>query len=578
MKFKRLVPVLVIVAAMVGAVGVAASVATPGPLDWGARQQRVVGNSPAAIATGDFDNDGDADLAVPNFYSGSVSVLIGNGGGGFGAASNFDVGANPTCVGIEDFNSDFNADIAVSTLADDSISMLLGDGAGGFSLGTTVTVGDDVYAIDSADFNGDGSPDIAAPGYSDNTVSILLGNGLGGFSFGTTLTAAVGPYRILAQDLNGDSKTDLVTANWSSADVSVFRGNGLGGFSFVATVPAGPCPGSLAAADFTSDGNLDLAVANREAPYGVTILRGDGACGLSFESTVSTASDPWSVGAADLDGDGNEDLAASNYFANQVVVFRGDGLGHFTQDATTLDIPGAAAPLLVADFNKDYKPDVAVGQWSSSNIHTFQNRTRFDATLDLYASRTVVPYKSTVALTGLLLSDWRLLTGRTDVQVWRKTVFDADYRYDGTLTYDTLTGFYTGVRGLGETTTFQLRCPGGTTYASSVSPNVVVACQASLGKPVVPATVRRNTYFTTYGSLKPRHSTRNATKLSFYRKVLARWVLYRTVIASQTNYTGYTRYSLSYKLPYAGSWQVKASHADSSHASTTSAPTYFTVR
>jgi len=54
-----------------------------------------VGRSPQSVAVGDFNGDGRPDLAVANFYSDNVSVLLGNGDGTFQNAVNYDVGTFP---------------------------------------------------------------------------------------------------------------------------------------------------------------------------------------------------------------------------------------------------------------------------------------------------------------------------------------------------------------------------------------------------------------------------------------------------------------------------------------------------
>src|SRR4051794_32877629 len=54
-----------------------------------------VGATPWSITTGDFNGDGKPDLATPNSQSNDVSVLLGNGDGTFGSATNFEVGNDP---------------------------------------------------------------------------------------------------------------------------------------------------------------------------------------------------------------------------------------------------------------------------------------------------------------------------------------------------------------------------------------------------------------------------------------------------------------------------------------------------
>src|SRR6266513_6149165 len=60
----------------------------PAP-SFGATTDFTVGSSPEDLVVGDFNGDGKRDLAVANNGSANVSLLIGNGGGGFGSATNF---------------------------------------------------------------------------------------------------------------------------------------------------------------------------------------------------------------------------------------------------------------------------------------------------------------------------------------------------------------------------------------------------------------------------------------------------------------------------------------------------------
>ncbi|MFA6001902.1 MAG: VCBS repeat-containing protein, partial [Thermoleophilia bacterium] len=71
-----------------------------------------VGQSPSSVTTGDFNGDGKTDLAVANQSSNDVSVLIGNGNGGFDSAGNTGVGSQPSSVTTGDFNGDGKADLA----------------------------------------------------------------------------------------------------------------------------------------------------------------------------------------------------------------------------------------------------------------------------------------------------------------------------------------------------------------------------------------------------------------------------------------------------------------------------------
>src|SRR2546428_6100846 len=83
------------------------------------------GSSPVWVAVGDFNGDGKFDLAVANFHSANVSVLLGKGDGTFQPAANYNVGANPICVAVGDFNGDGRSDLSVVNLASTNVSVLM---------------------------------------------------------------------------------------------------------------------------------------------------------------------------------------------------------------------------------------------------------------------------------------------------------------------------------------------------------------------------------------------------------------------------------------------------------------------
>src|SRR5579872_6530850 len=61
-----------------------------------------VGPNPQAVVTADFNNDGRLDLATANAGGNTVSVLLGDGRGGFGAANHFAAGPGPRSMAVGD--------------------------------------------------------------------------------------------------------------------------------------------------------------------------------------------------------------------------------------------------------------------------------------------------------------------------------------------------------------------------------------------------------------------------------------------------------------------------------------------
>ena len=79
---------------------------------------------------GDFNRDGQVDLATANCHVPSdVSVLLGIGGGTFSAPRNFAAGSYPGDVVAGDFNGDGWLDAATANYDADSVSVLINDHA-----------------------------------------------------------------------------------------------------------------------------------------------------------------------------------------------------------------------------------------------------------------------------------------------------------------------------------------------------------------------------------------------------------------------------------------------------------------
>ena len=109
---------------------------------YGAMTSVRVGIIPSTMATGDFNRDGVADLAVAGDNADSVVILLGNGNGGFKLAGDFPIGGlQPSSLAVGDLNGDGMADVAVADRRADNISVLYGDGTGGFGEPTAVLSG-----------------------------------------------------------------------------------------------------------------------------------------------------------------------------------------------------------------------------------------------------------------------------------------------------------------------------------------------------------------------------------------------------------------------------------------------------
>ena len=77
------------------------------------------------MAVGDFNLDGKPDLAVANYSSDNVTILLGNGMGGFTQPAGSPVGAGtaPRSVAVGDFNLDGKPDLAVANSGTNNVTI-----------------------------------------------------------------------------------------------------------------------------------------------------------------------------------------------------------------------------------------------------------------------------------------------------------------------------------------------------------------------------------------------------------------------------------------------------------------------
>jgi len=269
------------------------------------------------FAVGDFNGDGKLDLAVaycndtfPTTQPGAVEILLGNGDGTFNlAGANPATGNTPTAIAAGDFNGDGNLDLAISNGSNNTVTILLGNGNGTFTAAASPATGNSPSSLVVGDFNGDGKPDLAVTNATDNTVTILLGNGDGTFKTAASPVTGNRPSAIAAGDFNGKGKVDLAVANATGNTITILLGNGDGTFT-AATGPAiaGPIFSPIAVADFNGDGIADLAVGGN-AP---ALFLGNGDGTFTASAPLSPFIYPiQSVVAADLDGDGIADVVDS---------------------------------------------------------------------------------------------------------------------------------------------------------------------------------------------------------------------------------------------------------------------------
>jgi hypothetical protein len=267
-----------------------------------------------------------------------------------------------------DFNGDHKADLAVTNFDSNNVSILLGKGDGTFIVAPSPAVGMAPVGIIVGDFNGDGKADLAVAdsgvpsgnnaGTHPNTVAILLGTGTGRFQAPLFVEVARTPLLLAASDFNKDNRQDLVVSNNQGGVVSVLLGNGNGTFQTPRTFPVPQALG-VGVADFNTDGNADLVVSN-ENLSSIALLLGDGTGSFRPAIQVPSGRLPSAVLTGDFNHDGKADYLTSNVDPNTISVVLGKGNGTFIDIGPAVPTNGAVSnQIIAADFNNDGISDLA---------------------------------------------------------------------------------------------------------------------------------------------------------------------------------------------------------------------------
>jgi flagellin-like hook-associated protein FlgL len=188
--------------------------------------QTLYGNGDGTFATGfsyastsighvetlDINNDGRMDIVSSGNFADSFHVFMNQGSGTFSTAVvTLSINTYFTRISKGDFNGDGNDDLAMANYegAQDNVVMFVSNGDGTFKAPVSIQTGTTSYDAKVDDFNNDGYDDVLA-----NTITsgqqIIFSNGDGTFKAAVTVTSSGGGYSVATGDLNGDGLKDFV--------------------------------------------------------------------------------------------------------------------------------------------------------------------------------------------------------------------------------------------------------------------------------------------------------------------------------------------------------------------------------
>lgn len=304
---------------------------------------------PDSPTAGDFDGDGNLDLAV-NCYGGWeqacwIDILLGDGRGSFERVDLIDTSQS---IWVE--SGDFDGDGL-----DDLVYFTYDDGQGGLGTHVLTSRGDgrfderklhthDWSRPALGDVNEDGLPDIIAGWYSyfydEGGLDLLLAPD---FDEPIALPSLGGDRAI--GDVDGDGHLDLV------GHQGVLRGDGAGGFSELIEVGKEVGVAYVSAiADVNGDGFGDRIGAD---PEEILVSLGGSDAQMAPGYTYAGGG---SLGVADVDHDGHLDVL--NGREDELTVRFGDGAGGFAELTRIVTQRGGWYSLLDVDLDGDGAVDV----------------------------------------------------------------------------------------------------------------------------------------------------------------------------------------------------------------------------
>jgi len=328
-----------------------------------------------SFCLGDFDADGDLDLALTslNSFRSDLHFYRNEGNGAFNLYASFNQ-SDGTLLRLGDLDSDGDLDIITpkSLIPFPDIAgliLFLNDGLGNFTNASTLFPnfccppyhGETIsyWALTVNDYNNDGNTDISTGGSMSsltfpctcNLTQIFKNLGPGAFGIVDISPSIYSPYSI-SEDINGDGYVDLI-----ESPGHLYINNNLT-FSLSSYPGLG---GNILTADFESDGDMDIAE-QYSSGNKLNVYKNNSAGAFTSYSSKSTTFGGDGFSSGDFDSDGDIDIASSSGQVGRLAIF----INGFSSSICSIT---GATNIPINSMDNLYISSVPSGFWNISNYN-----------------------------------------------------------------------------------------------------------------------------------------------------------------------------------------------------------------
>ncbi len=341
------------------------------------------GAADGAAIWGDIDNDNDQDLLVTGRGNGEmmVTLLLRNNGGTLSQEGSAGLpGVESSSLALGDYDNDGDLDVAITGQSGVNLQGEIGlariyanDGTGAFTLAQTLT---GVYRgwADWGDYDQDGDLDLLMAGYQNGGAGFgaLYRNDHGTFNLDTGVSVpAVGDSYVAWGDYDADKDLDFVilgkACETCTQRIAQVMRNDAGVFTLLSLTQNGLWNGAAAWIDVDNDSDLDLILSGNNGPDNFNrdpqtlFFLNDNHGGLVLSSSAGLPP-LWqtSISTGDYDNDGDADLLLSGLGegGSLTQIYTNTG-GVFSNAGVTLN-SGTGASVAWGQLDGDGSLDIAV--------------------------------------------------------------------------------------------------------------------------------------------------------------------------------------------------------------------------